>query len=61
MRGRPEDNSFSVFSFKDGFMISSDSVNSAPEHMMSRRFIFNRAEVDLEKLQNKEISIKEVI
>ncbi|MBT5783287.1 MAG: oxidoreductase, partial [Candidatus Marinimicrobia bacterium] len=61
VRGRPEDNSFSVFYFKDGFMISSDCVNSAPEHMMSRRFIFNRAEVDLEKLQNKEISIKEVI
>mgnify|MGYP003690789241 FL=1 len=47
VRGRPEDNSFSVFYFKDGFMISSDCVNSAPEHMMSRRFIFNRAEVDL--------------
>jgi len=29
--------------------------------MMSRRIIFNRAEVDLEKLQNKKISIKEVI
>jgi len=42
-------------------MISSDCVNSAPDHMMSRRFIFNKTEIDLEKLQNKEIPIKEVI
>ena len=61
VRGQPENNSFSVFYFKDGNMISSDCVNSAPEHMMSRRFIFNKTEVDLEKLQNKEIPIKEVI
>ena len=61
VRGKPENNSFSVFYFKDGNMISSDCVNSAPEHMMSRRFIFNKTEVDLEKLQNKEIPIKEVI
>ena len=61
VRGQPESNSFSVFYFKDGNMISSDCVNSAPEHMMSRRFIFNKTEVDLEKLQNKEIPIKEVI
>ena len=61
VRGKPENNSFSVFYFKDGNMISSDCVNSAPDHMMSRRFIFNKTEVDLEKLQNKEIPIKEVI
>ena len=61
VRGQPENNSFSVFYFKDGNMISSDCVNSAPEHMMSRRFIFNKTKVDLEKLQNKEIPIKEVI
>ena len=61
VRGQPANNSFSVFYFKDGNMISSDCVNSAPEHMMSRRFIFNKTEVDLEKLQNKEIPIKEVI
>ena len=61
VRGKPENNSFSVFYFKDGNMISSDCVNSAPDHMMSRRFIFNKTEIDLEKLQNKEIPIKEVI
>ena len=61
VRGKPENNSFSVFYFMDGNMISSDCVNSAPDHMMSRRFIFNKTEIDLEKLQNKEIPIKEVI
>ena len=61
VRGKPENNSFSVFYFKDGNMISSDCVNSAPDHMMSRRFIFNKTKIDLEKLQNKEIPIKEVI
>ena len=61
VRGQPENNSFSVFYFKDGNMISSDCVNSAPDHMMSRRFIFNKTEIDLEKLQNREIPIKEVI
>ena len=52
VRGKPENNSFSVFYFKDGNMISSDCVNSAPDHMMSRRFIFNKTEIDLEKLLN---------
>ncbi|MDC0432442.1 pyridine nucleotide-disulfide oxidoreductase, partial [Hyphomicrobiales bacterium] len=61
IRGKPEDNSFSVFYFKDGLMISSDCINSAPEHMMSRRFIFNKTEIDLEKLHDKNISMKEVI
>ena len=61
LRGKPEDNSFSVFYFKDGLMISSDCINAAPEHMMSRRFIFNKTEINLEKLQDKEISMKEVI
>ncbi|MDB9925652.1 NAD(P)/FAD-dependent oxidoreductase [Hyphomicrobiales bacterium] len=61
IRGKPEDSSFSVFYFKDGLMISSDCINSAPEHMMSRRFIFNKTEIDLEKLQDKNISMKEVI
>ena len=50
-----------VFYFKDGLMISSDCINAAPEHMMSRRFIFNKTEINLEKLQDKEISMKEVI
>ena len=61
IRGKSEDNSFSVFYFKDGLMISSDCINSAPEHMMSRRFIFNKTEIDLEKLHDKNISMKEVI
>jgi 3-phenylpropionate/trans-cinnamate dioxygenase ferredoxin reductase subunit len=61
LRGKPEDNSFSVFYFKDGLMISSDCINAAPEHMMSRRFIFNKTEINREKLQDKEIPMKEVI
>jgi hypothetical protein len=42
-------------------MISSDCVNSAQEHMMSRRLIFNKSKINLEKLEDKEINIKEVI
>ena len=61
VRGSPEENSFSVFYFKNGLMVSSDCVNSAQEHMMSRRLIFNKSKINLEKLENKEINIKEVI
>ena len=42
-------------------MIASDCINSAQEHMMSRKFISEKTKIDLHKLQNKEISIKEVI
>lgn len=61
IRGNLDENSFSVFYFKSGYMIASDCINSAQEHMMSRKFISEKTKIDLHKLQNKEISIKEVI
>ena len=61
VRGNLDENSFSVFYFKSGYMIASDCINSAQEHMMSRKFISEKTKIDLHKLQNKEISIKEVI
>jgi 3-phenylpropionate/trans-cinnamate dioxygenase ferredoxin reductase subunit len=61
IRGNLDENSFSVFYFKSGYMIASDCINSAQEHMMSRKFIAEKTKIDFHRLQNKEISIKEVI
>ena len=61
IRGNIVENKFSVFYFKSGLMIASDCVNSAQEHMMSRRFISEKIKIDFDRLQNKEIPIKEVV
>ena len=61
IRGNIVENKFSVFYFKSGLMIASDCVNSAQEHMMSRRFISEKVKIDFDRLQNKEIPIKEVV
>ncbi|MEC8020100.1 MAG: oxidoreductase C-terminal domain-containing protein, partial [Pseudomonadota bacterium] len=61
IRGNIEENSFSVFYFKSGYMIASDCINSAQEHMMSRKFISEKTKINFDSLQNKEIPIKEVM
>ena len=61
IRGNIEENSFSVFYFKSGYMIASDCLNSAQEHMMSRKFISEKTKINFDSLQNKEIPIKEVM
>jgi len=62
VRGNPEkDRSFAVFYLRDGVMIASDAVNRAPEHMMSRKFIAEKAKIPAERLADESISMKEML
>jgi 3-phenylpropionate/trans-cinnamate dioxygenase ferredoxin reductase subunit len=51
---------FAVFYLKDGLIIAVDAVNKAPEFMMGKRLITTRAKIDLDKLADETINIKEV-
>jgi 3-phenylpropionate/trans-cinnamate dioxygenase ferredoxin reductase subunit len=52
--------SFAVFYLKDGLLIAVDAVNKAPEFMMGKRLITTKAQLDINKLADETISIKEV-
>lgn len=61
VRGNPEEGrSFAVFYLKDGVLIATDTVNRAPEHMMSRRLIADKAQIPASRLADESISMKEM-
>lgn len=60
-RGNPEtDRSFAVFYLKDGILIAVDAVNRAPEFMMSKMLIAQRAKLDPARLADESIHMKEI-
>jgi len=62
VRGNPDEGrSFAVFYLKDGVLIATDTVNRAPEHMMSRRLIAAKAKIPAERLADENISMKEMV
>lgn len=46
VRGLPEENKFSVFSFRDDRLIAVESVNQPADHMVARRLIAAKTRVD---------------
>lgn len=60
-RGDPATNKFALFYLKDGVLISVDAVNAAPEYMMGRRLIGDRAVIAPERLSDMSISMKEMV
>lgn len=60
-RGDPESGrSFAVFYLKDGVLIATDAVNRAPEFMMSKMLIAQRAKLDPARLADESINMKEI-
>ena len=61
VRGDPDaGRSFAVFYLKDGVLIAVDAINRAPEFMMSKRLIADRARIPAERLKDETISMKEM-
>jgi 3-phenylpropionate/trans-cinnamate dioxygenase ferredoxin reductase subunit len=60
-RGDPQTGrSFAVFYLKDGILIATDAVNRAPEFMMSKMLIAQRARLDPARLADETVNMKEI-
>ncbi len=53
--------SFAIFYLKDGSVIAVDAINKPPEFMMGKRLISEKMKVDMAKLQDESVNMKEVI
>lgn len=60
-RGDPAAGKFALFYLKDSVLIAVDAVNAAPEYMMGRRLIGDRAKIAPERLADISISMKEMV
>ena len=60
VRGDPASGRFAIFHLKGDQIQSVEAVNAPPEYMMGRQLIGNRKHVDLDKLADPSISMKEV-
>jgi 3-phenylpropionate/trans-cinnamate dioxygenase ferredoxin reductase subunit len=61
VRGDPNGDRFAVFHVSAGRRLQAvEAVNAAPEFMMGRQLIGSRKEVNIERLRNPDISMKEV-
>ena len=61
VRGNPDEGrSFAAFYLKDGVLIAVDAVNAAPEFLMSKKLIAQKARVAPEKLEDTSIPMKEM-
>lgn len=60
VRGDPDQRAFAVFHLRDGVIVAVEAVNAAPEYMMGRRLIANRARVAPERLADRAIPMKEI-
>jgi 3-phenylpropionate/trans-cinnamate dioxygenase ferredoxin reductase component len=61
VRGNPErSRSFAVFYLRQGALIAVDAVNRAPEFMMSRQLIADRACLDPAKLRDETVAVRDL-
>jgi 3-phenylpropionate/trans-cinnamate dioxygenase ferredoxin reductase subunit len=61
VRGDPErSRSFAVFYLRQGALIAVDAVNRAPEFMMSRQLIADRACFDPAKLRDETVAVRDL-
>jgi 3-phenylpropionate/trans-cinnamate dioxygenase ferredoxin reductase subunit len=61
VRGDPErGRSFAVFYLRDGALIAVDAVNRAPEFMMSKQLIAQRARLDPARLGDERVAMKDI-
>lgn len=60
VRGDPKARKFAAFYLKDGRLIAVDAVNAAPEYMMGRKLVGERARIVPERLADLNIPMKEM-
>ena len=60
VRGDPETASFAVFHLSGDKVQAVEAINAPPEFMMGRKLIGERRGVDVAKLADKAVSMKEV-
>lgn len=61
VRGHPDQGrSFAVFYLRQGTLLAVDAVNRAPEFMMSRQLIADRAKLDPARLRDERVAVKEL-
>lgn len=60
VRGDPETASFAVFHLKGDIVRAVEAVNAPPEFMMGKKLIGERRAVDVAKLADRAVSMKEV-
>ncbi len=61
VRGNPDARAFAAFYLKDGELIAVDAINAAPEFLMSKRLIAQKAHPDPTRLADTSIPMKEVL
>lgn len=61
VRGKPEEDAFSVFYFKRGALIGADSVNQAKEHMMSRKILSKDIPVTSAQVADESLDLKTIM
>ena len=61
VRGNPDKGrSFAVFYLREGALIAVDAVNRAPEFMMSKQLIAERARLDPARLRDERVAVKDL-
>lgn len=61
VRGRPEQRKFAVFHLRGGAVAAVEAVNMAPEYLVGRKLIAERARVSPERLADMSVPIKNVV
>ncbi|MBI1262195.1 MAG: pyridine nucleotide-disulfide oxidoreductase [Rhizobiales bacterium] len=62
VRGDPESGkSFAVFYLKDGQLLAVDAINRAPEFMMGKILVAQKAALDPARIKDESISVKELV
>lgn len=61
VRGDITTRSFALFYLKQGRLIATDAVNRAPEFMMSKKLIADRAVIAPERLKDESIAMKQIL
>jgi len=61
IRGNPAERSFACLYMKDNALIATDAVNSPKDFVQSKALIASRAKLDLSKLRDTSIQLKELL
>ena len=61
LRGDPSSNQFARFYLENGVLVAADAVNSPKEFMACRQLVARQEKVDVEKLADSEVPIKELL
>ncbi|MAD92119.1 MAG: pyridine nucleotide-disulfide oxidoreductase [Gammaproteobacteria bacterium] len=59
IKGNISDRSFACLYFKDGQLIATDAINSATEFVISKSLIKSKKILDLDKLEDKKVNLKD--